>query len=157
MREIDLKVNQPMTQPASYWITPVKSDEEWSVEEVIETYVEKERVYALSDRAFRGAHVKQGDFICFYRSARGVVAHAKVISSPEAKPDSPIRNPEIYPWVFDLSDIHVYLDKPIVISAKLRSTLDAFKNKDRNKSWAWFVQTTRRISSHDFSKLTSGH
>jgi hypothetical protein len=99
--------------------------------------------------------VKAGDFICFYVGRRGVVAHAKVITTPEKRSNSPIRDPEMYPWVFDLSNVAVYWKDPIVINAKLRSSLDAFKNKDLGKSWAWFVQTTRRISKHDFAKLTT--
>nr|QNO54515.1 hypothetical protein LPKEAICH_00005 [Methanosarcinales archaeon ANME-1 ERB7] len=48
------------------------------------------------------------------------------------------------------------LENPIVIDATLRSQLNAFKNRELNKSWAWFVQATRRITEHDFKVLTGG-
>ena len=141
-------------EQASYWLTPVKGEEEQTAEEVIQTLVGKERIYAFGERTPGRKHLKPGDWICFYATGKGVVAHARVTSTPEHKPHPKIRHPERYPWAFRVDDVHLYPDKPVVINAALRSNLDAFQGRDPNKSWAWFVQATRRISEHDFQILT---
>ena len=105
-------------------------------------------------RLARRGHCKAGDLICFYATTKGVVAHAKVKSAPLKKSRSSIRHPETYPWLFELQDSQVYLDNPVVIDPDLRSQLAAFRGRDPDKSWAWFVQSTRRLSEHDFRALT---
>lgn len=141
-------------EQVSYWLTPVKGEDEQTAEEVIQTLVGRERIYAFGERTPGRKHLKPGDWICFYATGKGVVAHARVTSMPEHKPHPRIRHPERYPWTFRVDDIHLYPDKPVVINAALRSNLDAFQGRDPNKSWAWFVQATRRISEHDFQILT---
>lgn len=137
----------------TYWLTPVKSDEEQTAEEVIQTLVGQEQIYAFGERTPGRKHLKPGDWICFYATGKGVVAHAKVLTKPEKKPHKKVNHPEIYPWVFGLENGQLYLDEPIVIDAAIRNQLDAFRDRDPNKSWAWFVQATRRISQHDFEIL----
>jgi hypothetical protein len=66
-----------------------------------------------------------------------------------------VRQAERYPWVFGLDSVKLYLDNPIVIDSSLRSDLDAFQNRDPNKNWAWFVQSTCKVSKHDFEILTT--
>ncbi len=141
-------------EPAYCWLTPVKSDEEQTAEEIVQTLVGQEGIYAFGERTPGRRHLKAGDWICFYATTNGVVAHAQATSSPENRRDPRVRDPEKYPWVFQLDDAELYLDDPVVIDASLRSELDAFEGRDLNKSWAWFVQATRRISQHDFNILT---
>ena len=87
-------------------------------------------------------------------TGNGIVAHATVNSSPKKEKRQEIRNPESYPWIFSLKDPELYLDNSIIIDKSLRSKLDAFKGKDLNKLWAWFVQSTRKITEHDYGLLT---
>jgi hypothetical protein len=149
--EKELPILEPSTEgEIAYWLTPVKSEEEQTAEEVIQTLVGQERIYAFGERTPGRKHLKPGDRICFYATGKGVVAHARVISAPEKKPHHRVRQPERYPWVFRLDNITLYLDEPIIIDAALRSRLDAFRGRDLNKSWAWFVQATRKITEHDF-------
>jgi hypothetical protein len=138
----------------SYWLTPVRSDHEWSAEKVVTNYVEQAHIYAFSDKTRSVKRIIRGDWILFYATGEGVVAHARIINSPQRRPDPRIRNPKMYPWIIELDDVLVYLDNPVVINASLRSTLDAFNKKDPKKPWAWLVQTTRALSEHDFNKLT---
>jgi len=49
---------------------------------------------------------------------------------------------------------HLYLDNPVVLDAALRRQLEAFQHRDEEKSWAWFVQATHRVTAHDFTVLT---
>jgi hypothetical protein len=148
----------PTSEPSAegevaYWLTPVKSDEEETAEEVIQTLVGQEQIYAFGERTPGRKHLKPGDCICFYATGKGVVAHAKVFTKPEKKPHRKVSHPEMYPWVFGLENAQLYLNEPIVIDAAIRNQLDAFQDRDPNKSWAWFVQATRRISQHDFEIL----
>jgi len=137
----------------AYWITPVKSDEIQTAEQVIQTLVGQEQIYAIRERTPGRKHLKPGDWMCFYATTKGVVAHAKVLSKPEKKLHPEV-SAEEFPWVFGLESAQLYLSKPIVIDASIRSQLDVFRDRDPNKSWAWFVQATRRISAHDFNILT---
>jgi hypothetical protein len=145
---------EPSEGRSSYWLTPVKSDEEESAEDCIEDLVGKEGIYALGEFAPGKRGLKPGDWICFYATAKGVVAHAKVASSPERKPHERVCHPEKFPWTFRLERIALYLDKPVVIDAGTRRRLDAFKGRDLDRPWSWFVQATHRITEQDFKTLT---
>jgi hypothetical protein len=136
------------------WLTPVKSDEVMAAEDAIRILVGEEQIYAFGERTPGRKHLKPGDYICFYATGNGVVAHAKVRSKPEHQRHPKVSHPDQYPWVFRLGDTHLYIEDPIVIDADLRARLDAFQGRDPSKSWAWFVQATRNISKHDFNILT---
>lgn len=139
---------------ASYWLTPVKSDETGTAEEFIESLVGQAHIYAFGDRTPGRRHLKSGDWICFYASGKGVVAHAQISSVAQKKPDSRVHHPEKYPWTFSLKSPSIYVEQPIVIDATTRAQLDYFKGRDQSKPWAWFVQATRKITKHDFEILT---
>jgi hypothetical protein len=139
----------------AYWLTPVRSDEEQTAEQVVESLVGKAKIYAFGERTPGRKHLKPGDWICFYATGKGVVAHARVASPPEKKEDHRVRHAETYPWVFNVENAKLYLQSPVPIDAGLRGRLEAFKGRVSNKSWAWFVQATRRISKQDFEVLTA--
>ena len=151
----------PMPEPkksdeskVNYWITPVRDEEEETAAETIEKLVGKHQLYGFGERTPGRKSIKPGDKICFYETGNGIVAHATVNSSPKKEKRQEIRNPESYPWIFSLKDPELYLDNSIIIDKSLRSKLDAFKGKDLNKLWAWFVQSTRKITEHDYGLLT---
>lgn len=140
----------------AYWMTPVRSEKELTAKECIKTLVGGVKIYAFGERTPGRRHLKAGDWICFYAQGEGIVAHAKVVAKPTKKPHPSVKQPEKYPWVFRLDKTVLYLDNPMVIDAALRSRLGAFQDKDPKKSWAWFVQATRKITKHDFGILTRG-
>jgi hypothetical protein len=139
---------------ASYWLTPVRSDDEATAEDTIVTLVGKQHIYAFGERTPGRKHIKPGDWICFYATGKGVVAHARVASVPRKELNPHVRHSDRYPWVFDLDTEVVYLHDPVIIDPTARANLDGFTGKDANKNWAWYVQATNRISEHDFSILT---
>ena len=152
-------VEAPPQQPPevgapNYILTPTKSDEHSSAEDIIRTLVGEQCSYAFGDRTPYRKDLKPGDWICFYATTVGVIAHARVASTPQKRHHPGVHSLEDYPWVFSLSDVHIYVDEPIVIDAQLRSRLDAFKGRSLEKHWAWFVQATRRITERDFAILT---
>jgi len=144
----------PTPTAANYLITPTRSEDEVPAEDKIKDLVGKEQVYAFGDRTPGRRDLKPGDWICFYATTTGVVAHARVVSTPERKRHPGLRNPERYPWVFRLSDVKVYTENPVVVDAELRSRLDAFKGRTPGKQWAWFVQATHVVTQRDFLILT---
>jgi len=144
----------PFEGDMSYWLTPVRSDEEGTAEDTIRTLVQTEHIYAFGEKTPGRRHIKPGDWICFYATTKGVVAHARIVSAPRKELHPSVRHADRYPWIFELREESLYLDNPIIIDAALRATLDAFKDKDSNKNWAWYVIGTNKISEHDFNILT---
>lgn len=144
------------TQPDTtvYWLTSVKSDEKGTAEETVKLLVGQEHIYAFGEGTPGRKLIKPGDWICFYATGKGVIAHAQIASKPEKKPHKSLRHPEKYPWTFRLRDEALYINKPVVISAEVRSSLDAFEGKDLTAPWAWFVQATHPLSQQDFHLLT---
>ena len=125
-----------------------------TAEDVIDTLVGREGIYAFSERTPGRKRFKPGDWIAFYATGKGIVAHAQVTSAPENNPHPSVRHAEQYPWVFRVGSPRLYLEEPVVIDAPLRRQLEAFHNRDEEKSWAWFVQATHRVTAHDFPVLT---
>lgn len=146
----------PDTAPTAeaYWLTPVKDDENVTASDCVKHLVEKNGIYAFGERTPGRKHIKSGDWICFYATGNGVIAHAKVSSPPERKPDPRVRHPEDYPYTVHVKDQRLYTQNPVVLDGTVRQQLDAFKGRDPDKSWAWFVQATRKITEHDFRVLT---
>lgn len=142
------------TDTAAYWLTPVKDDEQETAIECVQNLVQKNGIYAFGERTPGRRHIKAGDGICFYATGVGVIAHAKVSAPAENKPDSRVRHSQDYPYVIHVTDQRMYEQSPSVIDATLRQQLDAFRGRDPEKSWAWFVQATRKITEHDFRALT---
>ena len=142
----------PATQ--TYWLTPVKDHEEETAIDCVKNLVGKHGMYAFGERTPGRTHIKQGDWLCFYAAGDGVIAHAKVASAPEKKPDERVVHPQEYPYTLRLQDQRLYAENPLVVDAKVRQQLDAFRGRDPDKSWSWFVQATRKISEHDFRLLT---
>jgi hypothetical protein len=95
--------------------------------------------------------MKAGDSIAFYATTIGVVADATLVAAPQMRPQ-----PEgsAFPWVASLKATRLYLDTPVAIDAKLRQQLDAFKGRNPEQGWAWFVQATHKVSFRDYGLLT---
>jgi len=138
----------------AYWLTPVKGDEEQSAEEVLQTLLGQEGIYAFGERTPRRRELKAGDRMCFYATGKGVVAHASVSSAPQKQLHPSVRHSDKYPWIFRVEGVQLYFDEPIAVDAEMRSRLEAFKSRDLNKAWSWFVQATRKITEQDFGALT---
>jgi hypothetical protein len=136
-----------------YWLTPVQSHEFQTAEDVIRRLVGQESIFAFGDKGTVKSSLKPDDWICFYASAKGVVAHARVVSIPERQ-QHPHVDYSRYPWVVRLAQASLYLSNPVVIDASLRRDLDAFQRRGSAGAWSWFVQRTLRISMHDFRILT---
>lgn len=147
------KRDSERTQPA-FWLSPVKDHESESAQECIEKLVGQFRLYAFSERTPGRKQIRPGDWICFYANGVGVVAHARVATLPEHRISPHVLEPEKYSYTFDVDSTHLYTDNPVILDATLRSQLSAFKDRDPDKPWAWFVQGTHKVTEEDFSLLT---
>jgi len=143
--------SEPEGVDVKYYLTSVASDDTCTAEECIKKLLGA-GIFAASENLKR--KVKPGDWICFYATATGVVAHARVKSSPVQKHHPLVKHPEKYPYVFEVDSVSIYTENPVVLSAELRAKLDAFQGRDSSKRWAWFVQGTGRVTKHDFMLLT---
>ena len=153
--EKEQEPEEEVEEKVGYWLTPVKPDKEQTAEEVIESLVGRERIYAYGERTPGRKKLKPGDWLCFYvTGGKGVVGHARVRTAPEKKKHPAVRHPDRYPWTFGLDNTRLYLDSPVVVDADLRKQLDAFEGKDPSGFWSWFVQGTQSVTEHDFRLLT---
>ncbi len=135
-----------------FLLTPVANEAEASAEATIRSLLDQ-GCYVFGDRTPGRKRLKSGDQLCFYQTGLGVVAEATVASTPERKIIKFVRHPDRFPWAFRVKDVRYFFDKPVVIDAPLRARLDAFKGRDPNTAWAWFVQATRRVTEHDLDVL----
>jgi len=144
------------TEPteSAFWITPVKDHEGETAQECVQRLVGTAHIYAFGEKTPGRKQLKPSDWICFYANGVGVVAHAKVATAPERKPHPKVIEPDSYPYTFRVENSQLYIDNPVILDAARRSQLDAFKSRDPEKPWAWYVQGTHRITKRDFQLLT---
>lgn len=101
--------------------------------------------------------VHTGDLMAFYAAGKGVLAFAEVagdanlLVAPDEWPEPVPQDKPVYK--VPLKNVK-WLSAPNKVDAQLRSSLEAFAGRDVNGNWSWLVQTTRRLSAHDFQKLT---
>lgn len=138
-----------------YWLIPTSEGEQ------IQRLIINEKIWAYGVNTPGRHAVKPNDWACFYLSEKkGVVAHAQVKSSPMKMKHPKVKNPDLYPWIFDLNEITIYLDNPIKLTKSLREKLDYFQKenpidtKNAVKNWGVFVMNNKEISKHDFMMIT---
>jgi len=141
------------TDAVQYYLVPVGEEEEKSPTEVVEQVLGA-NIFAFGERTPHRRHIKRGDWLCFHASTIGVVAHARVRVGPERKRHPAVNHPDDYPWVVELEAVKMYTDRPVAIDRAMRAQLDAFKGKDPERAWGWFVVTVNRINKHDYDLLT---
>jgi len=109
--------------------------------------------WAFGRRAHGVKYLRAGDRICFYIARVGVVAEATVTGRPEERRVKGGYDSVSYPLATRVAEVRYFFDRPIIIDKDLRSWLDAFAGKDVEASGAWFVQSTRLLTEHDFALL----
>jgi hypothetical protein len=137
-----------------FLLTPVKDEDEATAKETLERLLGS-GLYVFGEHTAGRAALKAGDRICFYHSGVGIVADAEIASVATKNRIELSRHPERYPWMFSVRSVRMYFDAPIILSAALRASLDAFAKNDPNGNWAWFVQGTHYLTEHDFALLTA--
>lgn len=137
-----------------YWIVPTTEAEQ------IQRLIINGNIWAYGINTPGRLTIKPGDWACFYLKKTGVVAHAKVKTHPKKMKHPQVKDQVLYPWVFELNEISVYMDKPIRITKPIREKLDYFQKQDpidtKNaiRNWGVFVMNNKEITQHDFEIIT---
>ena len=84
-----------------------------------------------------------------------MVAHAVAVSSPAYEINKLVKDPEMYHWVFRITDIMTYRGDPVILDPALLKKQEAFKHKPVT-NWGWFVQGCHRLSANDYKLLIKG-
>jgi hypothetical protein len=104
-------------------------------------------------------HLQAGDFVCFYVGKPGVVATARM-SGPADTLVTSAEWPEPTPPDHDIFKLPLreiaWLPVPRPIDNAVRAKLDAFHGKSPGANPGWLVQTTSRLSAHEFEVVTTG-
>ena len=153
---------QPVSPPAraskgaaSHYVFPVADEEGFGAREHLEAWL-LAGFWGVRQSTAHRTRIKAGDECCFYAKKVGMVARARVTGQAEEPvtpaerpgPDAPSENVFKIP----LSNVQ-WLSAPVVIDSALRPQLDAFRDKDLSGPWGWFIQSTGRVTEHDFQLL----
>lgn len=140
----------------TYWVLPAGNRKDATALEWLEAMLNR-GMWGMNESTAGRKHLKQGDRVCFYAAKVGVVATATIagpanqLLSPDAMPIPPDTSQPLYR--VPLSDVR-WLPQPIPIDETLRSHLDAFQNHPPSAIWSWFIQSTSKVTEHDFRLLT---
>lgn len=146
-----------VTAGQSFHLVPAGDEEDRSASACVEALVGGHGVWAFSAKAQGRKAIVTGDRVAFYAAGVGVVADARVAQAPVQELHPAIRDPEGFPWLMRLEAVRIYTTAPIALDAERRATLEAFQQASdaAKKVWAWFVQSTHRVSPHDFVAITA--
>lgn len=138
----------------AYYLTPINWKGYKSPFAAVRPLLEAGK-YAFAKQTPSRGKVKPGDRICFYGAQFGVFADACIASYPEERPLPELtRDPAKHCWTFDITDLRVYENSPVAITAEIRAQLDAFGEAGPPANWAWLVQSTSKLTEHDYRILT---
>jgi hypothetical protein len=139
-----------------FFIFPVGPEGGSSAEEVLKGMLSLS-IWGVRRTSPNRGRISAGDRCCFYVPKVGVVAHATITGPADRELAAEDRPPELAATArefvrFPLDSVE-WLGVPVPVDAELRASLDAFRGKDPTKPWAWLVQSTNRVSEHDFRLL----
>ncbi len=153
---------QPVSPPAgasegaaSHYIFPVADEGGFSPREHLEAWLGA-GFWGVRQSTAHRTRITAGDECCFYAKTVGVVARAHITGPATERvtrdewPGSDAHSEDVFK--VPLSDIQ-WLAAPAVIDSDLRPRLDAFRDKDLSRPWGWFIQSTGRVTEHDFQLL----
>lgn len=153
----------PISQEPSinYWVFPAGGRPNATVIESLHEWLDL-GFWGMNESTAHRRNLRVGDRACFYAargtrgSGSGVVAVADITGRadqliPAAELPSSASSDSLYR--VPLANV-VWLSHPIPIDASLRARLDAFRDRRLDTPWAWFIQSTNRLSAHDFAVLT---
>ncbi len=143
------------TTDKTHWMVPASGHDGVTAEQSLHNWLDSGK-WGFWESTPGRKSVRAGDLMAFYAAKKGVVAYAEVAGdasqqiAPHEWPEPVAQDKPVYK--VPLKDVK-WLPAPNKIDAQLRSSLDAFAGRDANGVWFWLVQTTRRLSEHDFKKL----
>jgi hypothetical protein len=133
---------------ATYWLTSIKAENNEKTITRINTLIGEHKIFATRHQ------LAKDDWICLYAAKMGIVGYARIATIPEMKRDPVLFQTQKELWAFQLQDITLFVQSPVIPNEKIRGSLDAYKGRKTGGNWGWFFQATRKISEHDFKILT---
>lgn len=100
--------------------------------------------------------LRAGDRVCFYVTGHAIAASATVTAAAddvipdEDLPDGPRGEPV---YRVPLAGIE-WLALPVALDARVRTAMDAFKDRPSGRFWGCFTITTREVTARDFAIMT---
>ncbi len=140
---------------SEYWITPIKDRENIKAEDSLE-YLLEQNIYVLKDSTPGKNKIKPGDFICFYRTGKGIIADAQVTTFAKRNPKTVPLGYEEFPWILEVDKVRIYTDNPVFIDKKTYIQLEECKNAKEGYNLGLFVKRTHQITEEDFNLLNKG-
>jgi len=144
------------TSDTQFFVFPARHEDGVQADQHLRTWLDA-GFWGVSATSANRKRITTNDVCCFYAKGVGIIARA-VVTGPvvdvvrahewpgtEAPSEDVFRVP--------LRDV-VWLEEATDV-APLRPDLDAFRGKDLTRTWGWFVQSTGRLSEHDFKLLTA--
>ena len=136
----------------TYWLVPAARSGAPDGDETLSRWLARDRWGIRAGRSLRA-----GDWIAFYVSGVGVSACARVsadVTHPLTADDIPDGvKMDWNLWCVELADAHRVIP-PVQLTKELLVQLDIVRGTRALANWGWLVQTKRRISEADFSRLT---
>jgi hypothetical protein len=153
---------KPAHTPASpstvkYYLLPVAGWGKQTSMEHLQSWLDR-GIWGMGKSTAGRKHFRPGDSVCFYATGFGVVAIAKLAGladTPLEDDDVPGGPPKDTLYRVPLAGIE-WLASPIAITKAVRANLDILKGKPIDAAWGWVVQSTCRLSEHDYHLLV-GH
>jgi hypothetical protein len=136
-----------------FFLVPVGNLTAHSVEQTLRLLLDR-GYYVFSDRTKGLKGLRPDDQICLYETGAGVVAEATASGPPENRVPDFVPDASRFRWSVHVERVRYFFSDPVAINADLRARLDAFRGKDPNRAWAWFVQGAKPVTRHDFELLT---
>lgn len=141
----------------NYWVLPAGKRDGKSSEFILRAWL-CHNMWGMHKSTAGRKHLRAGDHVCFYAAKVGVVATAevagtadKVLSLSELPEEDAKHTEPIYK--VPLTNVR-WLPEPIPFDESLRSQLDVFRERSPSAPWSWFIQSTSKVSEHDFRLLT---
>jgi hypothetical protein len=149
------KAPTPSTGP-TYWMMPCgKAPDGEKPVETLRRWLDK-RMWGFNKSTAGRKHLQAGDYVCFYAAKVGVVATARIagpadtILTQAEWPEPTPMDHEVYK--VPLKDI-LWLPQPRPLTKAVRAKLDVFKEHGLDVNPGFLVQTTRKLTPHDFEVL----
>jgi predicted type IV restriction endonuclease len=149
----------PATTPHDtvYWIVPAadRKDLGMTAGDVIRAWL-GQGMWGMFESTPGRKRFKAGDMICFYAKKTGVIAAAEIVGAadqPLRPSESPTVDKDGRPFYrVPLRSIR-WMGQPVEVDEGLRRQLDAFQGRPPSAPWGWFIQSTNKLSPHDFELL----
>jgi hypothetical protein len=140
---------EPADPPGGFWLVTLTQDENASPEQLLDAVIARRQVLALPETGGLEAPAQEGDWVCFYIDAVGIVGHAQ-LDSTIRDGSAIIRGATRFSAVFRLRNVSIY-DVPRVYPKPMLD-FDPWKRPPQDPAGAFISPLSRA----EYDRLTFG-